>query len=113
MGTGSFLGVKSGWGVTLALHHLLVPWSRKSRAIPLLPLWAVQPVQNLSVCVYKGALYLFFHDAKYHSNLKRDNITFSQESFLLNLRFLSFQGMKSTTYIQISILPVWHNLCGY
>jgi len=29
---------------------LLVPWSRKSRAIPLLPLLAVRPVQSLSVC---------------------------------------------------------------
>jgi len=29
---------------------LLVPWSRKSRAIPLLPLWAVRPVQSLSGC---------------------------------------------------------------
>ena len=29
---------------------LLVSWSRKSRAIPLLPVWSVQPVQNLSAC---------------------------------------------------------------
>ena len=29
---------------------LLVPWSRKSRAIALLPVWAVWPVQSLSVC---------------------------------------------------------------
>ena len=29
---------------------LLVPWSRKGRAIALLPLWAVGPVQNLSEC---------------------------------------------------------------
>jgi len=36
---------------------LLVPWSRKSRAIPLLPLWAVRPVQSLSECT-RGALYL-------------------------------------------------------
>ena len=28
----------------------LVPWSRKSRAILLLPLWAVRPLQSLSVC---------------------------------------------------------------
>ena len=48
--TGSFPGVKSGRGVTLTPHPLLVPWSRKSRAIPLLPLWAVRPVQNLSAC---------------------------------------------------------------
>jgi len=50
MGTGSFPGVKSGRGVTLTPHPLLVQWSRKSRAIPLLPLWAVQPPQNLSAC---------------------------------------------------------------
>ena len=34
MGTGA----KSGRGVTMTPHPLLVPWSRKSRAIPLLPL---------------------------------------------------------------------------
>jgi hypothetical protein len=50
MGTGSFPGVKSGRGVTLTPNPLLVPWSRKSRAIPLLPLWAVRPVQSLSSC---------------------------------------------------------------
>ena len=49
MGTGSFPGVKSGRGVTLT-PDLLVPWSWKGRAIPLLPLWAVRPVQNLSAC---------------------------------------------------------------
>jgi len=38
MGIGSFPGVKSGRGVTLTLHPLLMPWSRKSRAILLLPL---------------------------------------------------------------------------
>jgi len=31
-------------------HPLLVPWSRKGRAIPLLPPWAVRPVQSLSAC---------------------------------------------------------------
>ena len=50
MGTGSFQGVKSGRGVTLTPHPLLVPWSRKRRAIPLLPLWAVRPVQSLRAC---------------------------------------------------------------
>ena len=49
-GTGYFLGVKSGRGVTLTPHSLLVPWSRKGRAIPLTPLWAVQPVPSLSAC---------------------------------------------------------------
>jgi hypothetical protein len=50
MSTGSFPGVKSGRGVTLTPHPLLVPWSRKGRAITLLPLWAVRPVQSLSAC---------------------------------------------------------------
>jgi hypothetical protein len=50
MGTGSFLGVKSSWGMTLNPHPLLVPWSRKGRAIPVLPLWAVRPVQSLTAC---------------------------------------------------------------
>ena len=85
MGTGSFPGVKSGRGVTLTSHPLLVPWSWMNKAIPLLPLWDVQPVQSLSACtrvhftlqysytstppmgrtagtepqcLYKGALYL-------------------------------------------------------
>ena len=45
------MGVKSGRGVTLAPHPLLVPWSRKSRGTPLLPLWAVRPLQSLSACI--------------------------------------------------------------
>jgi len=43
-------GVKSDRGATLTPHHLLVSWSRKSRIIPLLPLWAVRSVQSLSAC---------------------------------------------------------------
>jgi len=36
---------------------LLVSWSRKSRAIPLLSLWAVRPVQSLSACTVDLCLY--------------------------------------------------------
>ena len=50
MGTRSFPGIKIGRGVTLTPDLLLALWSRKSRAIPLLPLWAVGPVQSLSAC---------------------------------------------------------------
>jgi len=50
MGTESFPEVNTDRGVTLTPYPLLVPWSRKSRAIPLLPLWAIQPVQSLSAC---------------------------------------------------------------
>jgi len=48
MGTGSFPEVKSGRGVTLTPHPLLVPWSIKGRAIPLFPLRAVRPIQSLT-----------------------------------------------------------------
>jgi hypothetical protein len=57
MGTGFSPGVKSGRGVTLNPHHLLVPWSWKSRAIPLLLLWAVRPVQSLSACTVELYIY--------------------------------------------------------
>ena len=50
MVTESFPEVNSGRGVTLTTHHLLVPRSRESRAIPLLSLWAVRPVQSISAC---------------------------------------------------------------
>jgi hypothetical protein len=40
MGTGFFPGVENGRGVTLTPHPLLVPRSKKSRAIPLLSLRA-------------------------------------------------------------------------
>jgi len=36
--------------VTLTPQRLLVPWSRKNRATPLFPVWAVRPVQILSAC---------------------------------------------------------------
>ena len=60
MGTGSFPGVKSGRAVTLTRHPLPVPWSWKSRAIPLLPLWAIRPVQSLSGCTRVTFTFLFF-----------------------------------------------------
>jgi len=54
MGTGFFLGLKSGRGVRLPPYPLLVPWSWKGRTIPLLSLWAERPVQSL----YTGGPYL-------------------------------------------------------
>ena len=58
MGTRSFPGAKSGRGVTLTPHPLLVPWTRKGRALPLLPLWAVRPVQSLSACAMVHFFYM-------------------------------------------------------
>jgi hypothetical protein len=66
MGTRSFAGVKSGHSVTLTRHPLLVPWSRKGTAIPVLPLWAVQPVQSLSARKrVQFTLHTFMHTCMY------------------------------------------------
>jgi len=45
-----FPGGKEGPGPDADPSPLLMPLSRKSRAIPLLPLWAVRSVQSLSAC---------------------------------------------------------------
>ena len=46
-----FPGSKERPGRDAELSPLLVPWSRKSRTIPLLPLRAVRPVQSPSACI--------------------------------------------------------------
>jgi hypothetical protein len=45
-----FCGGKQRLGRHADPSPLLVPWSRKDRAIPQIPLWAVRPVQSLSAC---------------------------------------------------------------
>jgi len=63
IGTASFPGGKSGRRVTLTSHPILVPCSRKSRVITLLPLWAVRPVQSLSACTREH--FIFFYLTMY------------------------------------------------
>ena len=72
--SGCFPGVNSGRGVTLTPHHFLVTWSRKIRAIPLIPLWAARPIQSLSVCARVHILWYsstcFEHCCAYHQEVK-------------------------------------------
>jgi hypothetical protein len=56
-----FPRVKSGRDVTRTPHPLLVPLSWKCRAIPLLPLWAVRPLQSLSDCTRVHFTLTFFN----------------------------------------------------
>ena len=65
MGTGSFPGVNSGRNTMLTPHLLLGPWSWKSRAIPLLALWSVRPVQSLSACTRVHYTFTFYSKFSY------------------------------------------------
>ena len=59
MGTGSFPGVKYGRGVLLTTHSILVPWSWKSRSIPLPTIWATTgPVTGTVYLNYLLAAFL-------------------------------------------------------
>jgi hypothetical protein len=90
MGNGSFPRVKSGRGVTLTPHPspLLLPWSRKSRAIPLLSYGpyglyrASVPVQGCTLPFSYLCSYL------YHLDMKRtlQEITVSRNTAFLTLR---------------------------
>ena len=80
VGIGSFPGVKSSQGVTLTPHPLLVLWSRKGRAIPLLPLWAVWPVQSLSACT---RVHFTLYCEKLRHNMK--SLTSMSKDFLMYL----------------------------
>ena len=107
MGTGSFPGVKSGQGVTLTHHPLLVPWSRKSRAVPVLPLWAVRPVQSLSACTVE--LYLYSPYRPYSLYRVSVPVQYSYTSTPLSactvqLYLYSPQCLYSTA---IRLLPLW------
>ena len=56
-----FPGGKAAGAWRLTPHPLLVPWSRKGRAIPQLLLWAVWLVQGLSACTrVTFIIYLYY-----------------------------------------------------
>jgi len=62
-----FAGGKERPGRDANPTPLLVPWSRKSRARPLLPLCAVRPVQSLSACTRVHCTFTFTYRGCYCS----------------------------------------------
>jgi len=74
-----FPGVKSGRGVTLTPHPLLMPWSRESRAIPILTLRATPGLYRASVPAQRCTLpYLFFTPFRVIDALDASSITPAQ-----------------------------------
>ena len=83
MGTGSFPGVKCGQGVLLTTHPLLVPRSRKSRAIPLPTLWATQACNR--------DYFTFLHE----THVFRQSAPDSAVQFKPNLNILNRFSLRS------------------
>ena len=92
MGTVSFPRVKSGRGVMLTPHPLLVPWSRKSRAIPLLLLWAVRPVQSLSACTRVHLSFFYMESGSSRTRPETRCICVALKGYLQACRLLMFYG---------------------
>ena len=114
-----FPGVKSVWGVTLTPLHFLVPWSRKSRAITLLHLQAVRPVQSLSACTTVHLyLYLYLYSPYGPYGLYRASVPVQRCTF--NFTYTSTPPMGRTACTEpqclykgaplplpIPLLPLW------
>jgi len=108
MGTGSFPRVKSGRGVTLTPYSLLVSWSKKSRAIPPLPLRDVRPVQSLSACTRVHFIFTYlnpcleaFHwDLLYRIHRKLQKLQAEIHSLFTHFHFLMVSHRHKETDIE-------------
>jgi len=106
LGTGSFLGVKSGRGVMLTPHPLLMPWSRKGRVVPLLPLWAVRPLQSLIACtrVHFTFTFVFYFETR---------IRYTSSQHTLAILLLGHGEVLSVFYILCQGIVLLKLLCFY
>ena len=101
MGTRSFLGVKSGRGVMLTPRPRLVPWSWKSRTIPLLPLWAVRPVQSLSACTRVHFTFTLYKETLRSSHLR---MTVYKTCTMFPSTVAVFISKCSSSYIRFTLV---------
>ena len=77
-----------------------MPWSRNGRAIPLLPLWAVGPVQSLSACTRvhkKKYIYRGKAMANYPQELAQDSVCQSHTGHMTGLWFLPTRPLRLNT----------------
>jgi len=84
--------------------HFLVPWSRKSRAIHLLPLWAVRSVHSLSACTVQ--LYLYSPYGPYGLYRASVPVQYSYTSTPLMGRTACTEP-QCLYNIAITLLPLW------
>ena len=108
MGTVSIPEVKSGRGVTLTPHPLLVSWSWKGRAIPLLPLWAVRPVQSLSACT--RVTFNFLYTKIYDATTQNTVILESSQSVLLKLNNMkTYRMFRRNNLCKLNFCKTWRS----
>ena len=109
-------------------HPLLVPWSWKSRAIPLLPLLSSTACTEPQ-CLYNGPLYLYFTDlhnryfpefpkqveccAHRNSVLLWPNIYEYPEDAHWNPSFKTLEPERRSTSSPSSILPAHSSHCDF
>ena len=93
----------------LTPRPLLVPWSRKSRTIPLRPLWTVRPVQSLSAWTRVHFTYLT------HLYISEwDHLNFSRFWTLITPGFQNAKTILIPAYEQDLELPwvLFEGVCG-
>ena len=103
---------------------LLVSWSRKCRAIHLLPLLAVQPLQSLSACTMVHFSFcnvavetirlkaVFFHKTLYISHrMLRGSILSLQNTTWLPPFLVKFYEVPSTSH-KSYVIPRVSHICG-
>ena len=128
-----FPGVKRGRAMTLSPQPLLVPWSWKGRAVPLLPLWAVQPVQSLSACTrvhstlfhliprlrMSGVVHLF--PSTPYTACRETTLLFMLHLTSVGLMYPEYiywrvtnetRGISDLTYCEASLSLWWRKNCG-
>jgi len=83
---------------------LLVSWSRKSRAILVLPLWAVRPVQSLSACTVQLYLYSPYWPYSLYRASVPVQYSYTSTPPMGHTDFTEPQCLYSTA---ITLLPLW------
>ena len=108
VGTGSFPGIKSGQGVTLIPHPPLGPWSRKNRAIPLLILWAVRPVQSLSASTRVHFNFTYFY-VQFKTSSSDDVKFLLIELFCTTFKYVRINVSMKLRQVPFGLSPFIHS----
>jgi hypothetical protein len=92
----------SDWGLTLTPHPLLVPLVMKSRAISLLPLWVVRPVQSLSACTtVHFNFFLLSEQMKVRSKHQQDHMVSHPRRMQSSSTYILTPRIKTNVYSHV------------